>query len=105
MSAEIREAIRVEALSMGFDAVRLADEARADLAEYIGRGYHGDMGWLAHTAERRGDPRALWAEARTVIVLGLTYGGADPLAAEPDPDSGVISVYARGQDYHDTVKK
>jgi epoxyqueuosine reductase len=110
MTAAIREAIRSQALAMGFDAVgfaaaTLAEAARGDLAEYIGRGYHGDMGWLAHTVERRGDPRALWAEARSVVVLGLNYGGDDPLAAEPDPETGVISVYARGKDYHDTVKK
>ena len=110
MTAAIREAIRAQALTMGFDAVgfaeaRLAEAARTDLAEYIGRGYHGDMGWLAHTAERRGDPRALWSEARSVVVLGLNYGDDDPLAAEPDGESGVISVYARGQDYHDTIKK
>src|SRR5262252_7967153 len=77
MSAhEIREAIRTQALAMGFDAVgfaeaKLADSARADLTDYLARGYHGDMGWLAHTAERRGDPRTLWPEARTVMVLGL----------------------------------
>ena len=110
MTAAIREAIRSQALAMGFDAVgfaaaTLAEAARSDLAEYIGRGYHGDMGWLAHTLERRGDPRALWAEARSVVVLGLNYGGDNPLAAEPDPETGVISVYARGKDYHDTVKK
>jgi epoxyqueuosine reductase len=111
MTAAIREAIRSQALAMGFDAVGfaeawLADSARADLAEYIERGYHGDMGWLAHTAERRGDPRSLWSQARTVIVLGLNYGGADdPLASAADPETGVVSVYARGQDYHDTVKK
>src|SRR5580704_11825430 len=111
MTAAIREAIRAEALAMGFDAVgfaeaRLADSARADLAEYIERGYHGDMGWLAHAAERRGNPRTLWADARSVVVLGLNYGGADdPLASAADPETGVISVYARGHDYHDTVKK
>ena len=111
MTAAIREAIRGQALAMGFDAVgfaeaRLAEEARAGLAEYIDRGYHGDMGWLAHTATRRGDPRVLWPEARTVVVLGLNYAGdEDPLAATADPEGGAISVYARGQDYHDTVKK
>src|SRR5437773_548622 len=109
MTAAIREAIRAQALAMGFDAVgfaeaRLAEAARADLAEYIDRGYHGDMGWLAHTAARRGDPRTLWPDARTVIVLGLNYGGVDDSGAA-DPERGVISVYARGQDYHDTVKK
>src|SRR4051812_45929368 len=75
-AAEIREAIRGEALAMGFDAVgfaaaHLADHARTDLREYIERGYHGDMRWLADTAGRRGDPQTLWHEARTVVVLGL----------------------------------
>ncbi len=48
MTAEIREAIRGEALAMGFDAVgfaeaQLANQARADLAEYLGlaRPYRG----------------------------------------------------------------
>jgi len=111
MSAEIRDAIRGQALAMGFDAVgfaeaRLAEEARADLGEFLDRGYHGDMGWLADTAARRGDPQTLWPEARTVVVLGLNYAGEDdPLAALADPQRGAISVYARGRDYHDTVKQ
>ncbi|HVB15820.1 MAG TPA: tRNA epoxyqueuosine(34) reductase QueG, partial [Stellaceae bacterium] len=87
MSVAIREAIRTEALARGFDAVgfapaRLAERARADLREYLERGYHGDMGWLADTADRRGDPQTLWPEARTVVVLAVNYGGEDdPLAA------------------------
>ncbi len=110
-TAAIREAIREEALALGFDAVgfaeaRLAEEARADLGEFLARGYHGDMGWLADTAERRGDPQTLWREARTIIVLGLNYGSDDdPLAAASDPERGAISVYARGRDYHDTLKR
>src|SRR5438876_4887556 len=109
--AAIREAIREEALAMGFDAVgfaeaRLAEEARDDLGEYLERGYHGDMGWLAATAARRGDPQTLWPEARTIVVLGLNYAGDDdPLAAAANPERGAISVYARGRDYHDTLKR
>ena len=111
MSAAIREAIREQALAVGFDAVgfaraRLAKQARADLGEYLARGYHGDMGWLADTAARRGDPLVLWPAARTIVVLGLNYGGADdPLAAAARPERGAISVYARGRDYHDVLKK
>jgi epoxyqueuosine reductase len=110
MSAAIREAIRGQALAMGFDAVgfaaaRLAAAARDDLEEYLARGYHGDMGWLAATAARRGDPQALWPEAKTVVVLAINYAGDDdPLAALADPAQGAISVYARGRDYHETVK-
>jgi epoxyqueuosine reductase len=107
-SRAIREAIRAEALALGFDAVgfaeaSLAATARADLAEFLARGYHGDMDWLADTAARRGDPQTLWPEARTVVVLGLNYApdGAD----ETEADCGVVSVYARGRDYHDTIKR
>jgi epoxyqueuosine reductase len=107
----IREAIRERALASGFDAVGFAEahldaEARAGLGEYIARGYHGDMGWLAGTAARRGDPQALWPEARTVVVLGVNYAPEDdPLALAQRPDCGVVSVYARGRDYHDTLKR
>ena len=39
------------------------------------------MEWMATTAARRGDPRVLWPQARSVIILGLNYGpDADPLA-------------------------
>jgi epoxyqueuosine reductase len=111
MSAEIRDAIRAEALAQGFDAVgfapaHLAATARGDLAEYVARGYHGDMGWLAATAARRGDPQTLWPGAKSVVVLALNYGGEDdPLAASADPERGAISIYAQGRDYHDTLKK
>jgi epoxyqueuosine reductase len=107
VSAAIREAIRAEALARGFDAVgfteaALADSARAGLAEFLARGYHGEMGWMAARAEQRGDPRTLWREARTVVVLGVNYGAEVEPAAS---DTGVVSIYARGRDYHDTVKK
>jgi epoxyqueuosine reductase len=111
MADPIREAIRDRALASGFDAVGFAEAhldaaARAGLSEFIARGYHGDMGWLAGTAARRGDPRALWPEARTVVVLGVSYAPEDdPLAVAGAPDCGVISVYARGRDYHDTLKR
>jgi epoxyqueuosine reductase len=111
MTAAIREAIRDRALAAGFDAVgfaeaRLDETAREGLREFLARGYHGDMGWLAGTAERRGDPRALWPEAKSVVVLGVSYAPAeDPSALAGRPDRGVVSVYARGDDYHDTLKR
>jgi epoxyqueuosine reductase len=111
MADPIREAIRDHALACGFDAVGFAEahldaEARAGLSEFIARGYHGDMGWLAGTVARRGDPQALWPEARTVVVLGVNYGPeGDPLALLDIPDCGAVSVYARGRDYHDTLKR
>jgi epoxyqueuosine reductase len=110
LTAEIKAAIRQQALALGFDAVgfappSLAPEARAHLAEFIARGYHGDMGWFAERAAERAEPLALWPEVRSVVVLGLNYGPeADPLAALEYKESGAVSVYARNRDYHHLVK-
>jgi epoxyqueuosine reductase len=64
------------------------------------------MGWLAGTAERRGDPQALWPEARSIVVLGQNYGAdEDVLANLAARERAAISLYARRRDYHDVVKK
>ncbi|MCZ6586971.1 MAG: tRNA epoxyqueuosine(34) reductase QueG [Alphaproteobacteria bacterium] len=106
-----RALIRDRALAMGFDVVgfaaaALSDANRQNLAEYLRRGYHGDMGWLAGKAERRGDPRVLWPDARSVIALGISYAPEDdPLSNLSRPGTANISVYARGRDYHEVLKK
>ncbi len=106
-----RAGIRERALALGFDAVgfapaELAPSARRDLGDFLAKGYHGDMGWLAGRADERAGPRVLWPEARSVVVLGLNYGtAADPLAALARRDRGTVSVYAQGRDYHDVVRK
>jgi epoxyqueuosine reductase len=98
-------------LAVGFDAVgfapaSLASGARERLQEFLAKGRHGDMGWMVEKADRRGDPQALWPEARSVVVLGLNYGpDHDPLAILEARDRAAISVYARHRDYHDVVKK
>ncbi len=105
-----RDAIRDHALALGFDAVgfaaaALAPEARDGLMEFLAKGWHGDMGWLAAKADRRGDPGILWPDARSVVVLGMNYGPAeDPLALLARPECGAVSVYARGRDYHNVLK-
>jgi epoxyqueuosine reductase len=63
------------------------------------------MGWMAANAERRGDPGALWPEVRSILMLGVNYGpDSDPLAVLKEQNRGAISVYARGDDYHDLIK-
>jgi epoxyqueuosine reductase len=110
LTENARDAIRAEALALGFDAVgfaraEVAPAARARLNEFLARGYHGDMGWMLDKADRRGDPRVLWPEARSVIVLGLSYAPeSDPRTAKDEAAQGAISVYARGRDYHDVIK-
>jgi epoxyqueuosine reductase len=106
-----KDAILARAGAEGFDAVRVtraeaAPEIREGLFAYLGRNHHGDMDWMETRKEERADPRALWSEARSVIVLGLNYGPErDPLDILKRKDKGAISVYALGEDYHDIVKK
>ncbi len=75
------------------------------MGAFIAAGQHGEMGWLADRMDQRSHPQALWAEARSVVALGLSYAPADdPLAVTQRPDRGAISVYARHRDYHDVMK-
>jgi epoxyqueuosine reductase len=63
------------------------------------------MAWMETTAGRRGDPRLLWPDVRSVIMLGLNYGPEqDPLSVLAQRERGAISVYAQGDDYHDIIK-
>jgi epoxyqueuosine reductase len=79
--------------------------AKARLEHFLAERQHGDMEWMARTAPQRGEPRALWPQVRSIIMVGLNYGGADdPLAILRHRARGAVSVYARGDDYHDIVK-
>ena len=94
----------------GFDSVRVTTpdaipQAAAQLAAYLQAGHHGTMDWMAETAGRRADPRALWPQVRSIVMLGASYAPADdPLASLGQPDRATISVYARSRDYHDVLK-
>jgi epoxyqueuosine reductase len=72
---------------------------------WLANGEHGDMDWLATTQDRRTDPAALWPETKSVILLGMNYGpDENPLALIEQRSRGAISVYARGEDYHELIK-
>ncbi|SEO59611.1 epoxyqueuosine reductase [Salinihabitans flavidus] len=111
MSADFKARLIAEAEAIGFDRVRLCrpdavGHVAADLAGFLDKGYHGQMSWLERRSEWRGDPSALWPEARTVIMLGESYTPEhDPREILSQSDKGAISVYAQNRDYHDTVKK
>ena len=107
--------MRERALASGFDAVGIAapdglGQAALRLRDFLAGGLHGDMGWMATKAARRGNPRTLWPEVRSIIVVGLNYAPSDGhgLAASNAAGprgAGAISVYAQGRDYHTVFKK
>jgi epoxyqueuosine reductase len=110
-SDDLRNALAQEARALGFDCIGVtAPDTIADAArhfhEFLEIGAHGDMDWLAQNPERRADPRGLWPDVRSVIMLGVNYGpDEDPLAILKQRSRGAISVYAQGDDYHDVIKK
>jgi epoxyqueuosine reductase len=106
-----KEAIRRYAFDMGFDVVRFAraeisPETQTRLRDFIVAGLHGDMAWMKDKADRRENPKVLWPDAKSVVMLGLNYGpGFDPRRLLDHKDRGLVSVYARNKDYHDVIKK
>ncbi|MGH6662998.1 MAG: tRNA epoxyqueuosine(34) reductase QueG [Rhodospirillales bacterium] len=111
MADDIKKIIRERARAAGFDVVGFAAadadaNDRAALARFLALGRAGDMTWLADADGRRGNPKALMPGARTAIVFGANYGPRnDPLATLKHRDRGGISIYAKGRDYHDVLKK
>lgn len=106
-----RDRIREKALALGFDLVGFAPvildrRIQDNLDGYLAEGMHGEMDWMVTKAERRRQPLALWPEARSVIALAMNYTPeAGALDSLDQPGIGHLSVYARGRDYHDVVKK
>jgi len=80
-------------------------EAPQRLAAWLENGAAGTMDWLAATQDRRADPKKLWPETQSILMLGMNYGpDFDPLAPLAQKSRGTISVYARHRDYHDLIK-
>ena len=110
MAADPRIFIRQRAAELGFGVCRFASasdpwSAGEKLAHFVDAGRHGDMGWMETTLERRAHPTAMWDAAKTAIVLGMNYGpDEDPRPELEDASAGYISVYARGDDYHEVIK-
>ncbi|OHV78967.1 tRNA epoxyqueuosine(34) reductase QueG [Rhizobium sp. LCM 4573] len=102
--------IKAEATAQGFDLCRITHpgsipHAPGRLKTFLDDGHHGTMEWMAETRERRGEPKALWPEVRSVVVFGLNYGpDEDPRELLDKPEKAAISVYARNRDYHDVIK-
>jgi epoxyqueuosine reductase len=100
------ENIKREAQSLGFTAVGIAavtpdaSDGRlfGRLQEWLRRGYHGTMAWMARDPVRRSDPRMVLPGCRSVIAVGMNYDTGD--RAIEGPGYGRIARYAWGPDYH-----
>ena len=100
--------IKQRALFEGFNKVgivgaySLEDEGRR-LREWLARGYHGEMRWMARDVEKRINPLEIFPQAKSVVVVALNYYTAHQ--HQQSPATGKVSRYAWGDDYHDVVKE
>jgi epoxyqueuosine reductase len=107
----IKAALQAEAKAIGFAQMGVCrpdaiPDAPAQLAEFVAKGYHGQMAWMADRMAWRANPAALWDQAKSIIMLADPYTPqSNPLAALQKHDCATISVYAQNKDYHDVVKK
>ena len=103
---ELSLRIKDKAKSVGFEKVGIVPATALDvesdrLRDWLARGYHGEMRWMARDPEMRADPRKLFPAARSVVVVTKNYYTAHEHT--DDPATGKVSRYAWGDDYHDVI--
>ena len=104
--AEKTAQIKTRAYDLGFQKVGIVRAETlsvegARLKEWLARGYQGEMSWMARDPEQRSDPRRIFPEARSVVVVALNYYTPQPHSE--NPATGKVSRYAWGDDYHEVV--
>jgi len=127
----LAEAIKREALALGFDAVGISrvtdsgppsafglqpDSSLTDpvtplphrrlydrLADWLHRGYHGTMAWMTRDPTRRSDPRLVLPGCRSMLSVGMNYYTDN--RANEQPGMGRIARYAWGKDYHTVMSR
>jgi epoxyqueuosine reductase len=102
-----KSALKERALAEGFHKVGIVsaeplDQEAPRLKEWLARGYHGEMSWMARDVEKRLNPRELFPEARSIVAVALNYYTPDQ--HEENSTTGKVSRYAWGDDYHDVLK-
>ena len=104
------EEIKAKSAELGFNEFGITDLENFEfnssrIKEFIKNNYHGDMNWLKEKIEIRSDPRNIWNEAKSAIVLGINYGPEfNPLNDLKKIKRGYVSIYSRRKDYHKVIK-
>jgi epoxyqueuosine reductase len=105
------------ALELGFSQIGVAgidlSSAEAGLQAWLDAGFHGGMGYMARHGLTRARPAELVPGTVSVISARMDYlpGDAPPdwaareHAALADPQRAVVSLYARGRDYHKVLRQ
>jgi epoxyqueuosine reductase len=111
--ANLREWLGEQSKKLGFDGLRITDThlgvATERLNTWLAEGRHGQMEYMARHAQLRSDPGLLVPGTVRVICVTMNYlspaidfdGEWQRLA---EPTQAVVSMYARGRDYHKVLR-
>ena len=111
MNNTLKKLLLKQSQEVGFSMMRICapsdiPNAASNLNSFIKKNHHGSMEWMAERIEWRGNPEALWPEAKSVIMLADNYSPShNPLEILSHKNRGAISVYAQNRDYHELIKK
>lgn len=102
------ELVKGKGKEIGFSKVGIARAGALDreaqlLVKWLERGYQATMGWMERNMDRRVDPEAILPGARSIVSVALNY--YTPHRHTTDPETGKISRYAWGDDYHDILTR
>ena len=97
---------------LGFQQVGITDtslsEAEARLIEWLGRGYHGEMDYMARHGAARARPASILPGTVRVIAARLNYRpdkARESWSVMRDASRAFVSRYATGRDYHAVLRK
>ena len=91
------------AFNLGFDLVGFSRAEQLEnemkhFREWLNKGYHADMHYMERNVEKRENVKEILPSAESVISLALVYN--TPESHSGKNDTGKISRYAWGKDYH-----
>jgi epoxyqueuosine reductase len=116
---ELLEQIRSQAKSLGFNDLRVSDldtsQAIPELKAWLDKGHHGHMNYMIDSLHLREDPKKILPQALRLICVRMDYLPDRLFGQDEDwrinewtklnhPEYAVVSVYARGRDYHKVLR-
>jgi len=103
----MKDAIRLQALELGFDACRFTSAAPPATADkfrgWLADKHFGEMQWLERNADKRTEPQRVLAGAKSIIVLATSYHQEKSAIQAGTTNNAVVARYARFDDYHDVL--
>ena len=105
----LKDAIKVRARELGFDACGVTDASpptsHPRYLDWLLSGHHASMAWMAKPegVAKRGDLQQVLPGAKSVVCVALLYRTRPQDAPWDDEATGKVARYARGTDYHETM--